>query len=48
MVLILTAFEIFDRIIMNMMGGNEAVNQRLNRGDAGPSLIQNSEAVPGS
>jgi len=48
LVLILAAFGIFDRTIMNMTGGNETVNQGPNRGDAGPSSIQNSEADSGS
>lgn len=40
LVLILSAFGIFDGTIMNMTGGKETINQGPHRGDAGPSSIQ--------
>lgn len=45
LVLIFSAFGIFDGTIMNMMGGNET---GPHRGDAGPSSTQNSESDSGS
>ena len=42
LVLILSAFGIFDGTLMNMTGGKETINQGPHRGDAGPSSIQKS------
>jgi hypothetical protein len=48
LVLILAAFGICNETIMNMTGGNEAVNQGPHRGDAGSYSTENSEADSGS
>lgn len=42
MVLILSAFGIFNGTILNMAGGNETIHQGPHRGDASPSSIQKS------